>query len=259
MSQTLKALQSSEQGYNSHQASTPLSMGVAPQKRSPMAIHLTWLLLPAIFAGGLAMYNQYQVQSVEWQLTNQGQEVTVEVPAPVTIEPYIGIQKLASTEAEQSFVEEVAAAPVASSKAIKPAPIADATPKVKVTKKRAQITAQPADEPLLENIDLSELSPEILQRVEAVMAGSGTTQKTDIDDLSQSASKWQGKLPALNFQTHVYTTDVNKRWVKINDVEYKQGDWISDNLKLVTIEPQACVIRYNKDLIRVPALYEWNG
>lgn len=259
MSQTLKALQSSEQSYNSHQSSTPISMGALPQKRSPTAIHVTWLLVPAIVAGGLAIYTQYQRQLAEWQLANQGQEVTVEVPAPVTIEPYIGAQTLASTEAEQPFIEEVAVAPITAAKSVKSAPISDATPKIKVSQKASQITSQPEDEPLLDNIDLSELSPEILQRVEAVMAGSSSGNNANIDDLSQSAGKWQGKLPALNFQTHVYTTNVNKRWVKINDVEYKQGEWIADDLKLMTIEPQACVIRYNKDLIRVPALYEWNG
>jgi general secretion pathway protein B len=80
-----------------------------------------------------------------------------------------------------------------------------------------------------------------------------------VSNLAQDAQQWYGKLPALNFQTHVYSSKESKRWVKINGTEYGQGDWINDDLQLVAIEQQSCLVRFKGEEIEIPALYDWQG
>jgi len=63
----------------------------------------------------------------------------------------------------------------------------------------------------------------------------------------------------MNFQTHVYSSDFKKRWVKINNIEYSEGDWIDNETRLEKIEQQTCLIRFKQSLIEVPALYDWKG
>lgn len=125
--------------------------------------------------------------------------------------------------------------------------------------------SQPSEqEGFLDNIDLSALSPDIAMRVEAAINNSKpvTDRKRTEDEvsiLSQQVGRWSGKLPAMNFQTHVYSSDFKKRWVKINNIEYSEGDWIDNETRLEKIEQQTCLIRFKQSLIEVPALYDWKG
>ena len=124
---------------------------------------------------------------------------------------------------------------------------------------------QPSEqEGFLDNIDLSALSPDIAMRVEAAIKGSKPISERgkrddEVSILSQQTGRWTGKLPAMNFQTHVYSSDLKKRWVKINNIEYHEGDWIDSETRLEQIEQQACLIRFRQSLIEVPALYDWKG
>jgi general secretion pathway protein B len=63
----------------------------------------------------------------------------------------------------------------------------------------------------------------------------------------------------MNFETHVYSSNPNKRWVKVNGNEFIEGDWITERVRLVKIEQQSCQISFNGETIQVPALYDWKG
>nr|WP_226975429.1 general secretion pathway protein GspB [Vibrio navarrensis] len=73
------------------------------------------------------------------------------------------------------------------------------------------------------------------------------------------AARWRGRLPALNLQSHIYSNDSQRRWLKINGAEYRQGDWIEQQVKLVEILPQSVVVEFDGEKIAIPALYEWKG
>ncbi|WMN87656.1 general secretion pathway protein GspB [Vibrio parahaemolyticus] len=115
----------------------------------------------------------------------------------------------------------------------------------------------------LDDIDLSSLSPDLAMKVENAMSrrsGGTTTQRsTPVNDLEGNAQQWQGRLPALNLQTHMYASDSQRRWVKINDVEYHQGDVVDGQVTLKEIQPQAVIVEFEGEQIRIPALYEWEG
>ena len=114
----------------------------------------------------------------------------------------------------------------------------------------------------LDDIDLSSLSPDLAMKVENALSksGSATSQRsTPVNDLEGNAQQWQGRLPALNLQTHMYASDSQRRWVKINNVEYHQGDVVDGLVTLKEIQPQAVIVEFQGEQIRIPALYEWEG
>ncbi len=114
----------------------------------------------------------------------------------------------------------------------------------------------------LNDIDLSSLSPDLALKVENALSGQGKArlaQSLPLNDLEGNSQKWQGRLPALNLQTHMYASDAKRRWVKINNVEYHQGDVVDGQVMLKEIQPQAVIVEFQGEQIRIPALYEWQG
>ncbi|MGI2896668.1 general secretion pathway protein GspB, partial [Vibrio alginolyticus] len=126
-------------------------------------------------------------------------------------------------------------------------------------------TTSPAEEDLglsLDDLDLSSLSPDLARKVENALSrddDNSSSQTARVNDLERNAHQWQGRLPALNLQTHMYASDENRRWVKINNVEYHQGDVVDDQVTLREIQPQAVIVEFQGEQIRIPALYEWKG
>lgn len=160
------------------------------------------------------------------------------------------------------------------------APLGDLNSSVKVTKNLSD-HSQDKDElgviNQLKNIDLTGLSPSMVMIIKNAITekspdGSpiATDQKpvkpthsvTDLaltNRLSLNREQYQGKLPDLNFQTHNYVSDENKRWVKVNGKEFKKGEQISQSVKLVDIKPLYTVISFEGELIEVPALFHWKS
>lgn len=123
----------------------------------------------------------------------------------------------------------------------------------------------------LNRLDMSELSPEIAARLKSIMQnqsqGSGlTTSAESINDTEQpsialprNSSTFMGSLPALNFQTHIYSSQAKRRWVKVNGVEVKEGDEIALGVRLEEIKPREVLVSFDGRLISIPSLYEWAG
>lgn len=117
--------------------------------------------------------------------------------------------------------------------------------------------------PDFSDVDLTQLSPQLAERLQQVMAES-EPEKTE-NTASQAiallthAQQFKGRLPSMNFQTHVYVSQANKRWIKMNGNEYQEGDWLLENIQLLAIYPQSVWIRFNEETIEIPALYEWRS
>ncbi|EJV9312217.1 TPA: AAA family ATPase [Vibrio vulnificus] len=120
------------------------------------------------------------------------------------------------------------------------------------------------DERLFENLDLSGLSPELAQKVENALLVETQTDhspqaESTVSRLDLSAEKWYGRLPPLNLQTHMYSSDPKRRWLKINGAEFHQGEWIDNQIQLVEISAQSVIVEFQGEQIEIPALYEWKG
>ncbi|MFC5076563.1 hypothetical protein VTH8203_00288 [Vibrio thalassae] len=122
----------------------------------------------------------------------------------------------------------------------------------------ATSSKQPFD---LDNLDLSGLDPEIARKVASAInktEPSLVTNNSDHIALKDNQARYRGRLPTLNLQTHMYSSDAQRRWVKINGLELKEGDRLN-NIQLLAIEPQFITIRFDNDIIDIPALYDWGG
>lgn len=120
---------------------------------------------------------------------------------------------------------------------------------------------------LLQGLDLTELSPELALKIESILDNSDSPSEVDIDQyrpqptvqLESHTQSLSGRLPSLNLQTHMYSSSAERRWVKINDKEVAQGDWITPEVQLIEVKPQSIVVEFEEQTIEIPALYEWQG
>ncbi len=265
MSKILAALEQSEQN---HQAQAMPYSGIErvnEVKDNWVPKGLLFIALPAVIAATLGIAQEYIKQKASFVPLPSSEEVVVNAHFAELAYPRF-------VERELSSVTQVAAA---ASEVKQVSPIA-----VNSVESRPNPSTSTTSEPNkispeinLSEIDLSEFSPLLAQRVESALAqtqfqesnsntptpsSSGSTQDSTVDLISQS-NRYIGKLPALNFQTHVYSNNVGKRWVRVNGVEYVEGDWVSNDVQLIGIEPQSTKVRFEQEVIEIPALYDWQG
>ncbi|MEZ9645808.1 general secretion pathway protein GspB [Vibrio sp. 10N.261.52.C2] len=127
-----------------------------------------------------------------------------------------------------------------------------------------------SDSDLLQGLDLSELPPDLVLKLESIMGEQQSTPEpmdsrpagqrgSQVIELETHTNSLSGVLPKLDLQTHMYSSSETKRWVKVNGQEVAQGDWIGQDIQLLEIKPQSVIIEFNQQKIEIPALYEWEG
>ncbi|QFT08752.1 general secretion pathway protein GspB [Vibrio sp. THAF190c] len=144
-------------------------------------------------------------------------------------------------------------------------PAESSNPQVKQSSSLAGNEAMEGD--LLQGLDLTELSPELALKIESILDNSDSPPEVDIDQyrpqptvqLESHTQSLSGRLPSLNLQTHMYSSSAERRWVKINNKEVVQGDWITPEVQLIEVKPQSIVVEFEEQAIEIPALYEWQG
>ena len=116
----------------------------------------------------------------------------------------------------------------------------------------------------LDNLDLSSLSPELALAVQSAINDTANPDSSRYNDEPVEATplvgnerRFQGKLPALNLQTHMYASSKERRWVKVNGKELKEGDWVDDKVMIDSITPRTVVVEFAGQKIELPALHEW--
>lgn len=68
---------------------------------------------------------------------------------------------------------------------------------------------------------------------------------------------YQNLVPPLEFSSHIYASDANERWVRVNEQVVKEGELIDSNMRLVRVEPQEVVIEMQQRQFTLPALSSW--
>ncbi|MGF1762351.1 general secretion pathway protein GspB [Aliivibrio kagoshimensis] len=123
----------------------------------------------------------------------------------------------------------------------------------------------------LHQLDMSELSPEIAARLKSIMQNqSPQPTRQPVSDgprlaeygtivLPRHSAEFVGKLPAMNFQTHIYASQADRRWVKVNGVEATEGDDIALGVRLLEIKPREVIVDFRGETLSIPSLYEWGG
>ncbi len=73
-----------------------------------------------------------------------------------------------------------------------------------------------------------------------------------LDDLLQR------QIPPLRFQAHVYATDPQQRWVKVNGKDLQEGQWITADIQLKEITPNYVLLQTGRQMFSMEALSEWS-
>ncbi|MGB1297231.1 MAG: general secretion pathway protein GspB [Psychrobium sp.] len=93
------------------------------------------------------------------------------------------------------------------------------------------------------------------------MANEEATPKSEVKLHAQPLTlypQWyQDLVPALEFSSHIYASEADDRWVRVNDQVVKEGELINANMRLVRVEPQEVVIEMQERHFTLPALSSW--
>ncbi len=258
MSQVMQALNSSQQGYQENAIpSQYVTSKVSEEKSRFRWYHSILLLAPAaIVCGGLTYHS---IESQKQKIANLlAMPVAVEtVSASFDYLEYPQFSELKSTyvepklKSEQELGEQITVVNSTS----------EVEQEITVAK---QTVDQDGAAVNLHQLDLSELSPALAMRVESALKGSTTANSAQVIpsntvSLIQRADQFSGRLPAMDFQTHVYASDVKKRWIKMNGIEYQEGDWMPDGVELQAITPRTVIVKFDNQSIEIPALHTWKG
>ena len=110
----------------------------------------------------------------------------------------------------------------------------------------------------VQNLNSNTLSSKIIEQ------SSGSSENTqsenapleNIPSLYDMPSRIQQKIPALNFEQHIYNSEGNG-WVQVNGRDRYEGDKIAENLWLEQILPQQVILIYQGESFSLPALVDW--
>lgn len=89
---------------------------------------------------------------------------------------------------------------------------------------------------------------------------SGSQQVTNYDDLpriDQLSIAIQTQIPAMAFSAHMYSSNRDGRWVRVNGRRLVEGDFIAEGLQLVNIEPQKVILSFKNEIFTMNALSDW--
>ncbi|KKO45408.1 hypothetical protein WG68_10150 [Arsukibacterium ikkense] len=112
-----------------------------------------------------------------------------------------------------------------------------------------------------------EVSAELRQRFASAMAASEINQRqpqaalrssgAPARDISELAAALQRQIPPLRFEAHVYATQSQQRWIKVNGKSLQEGQWVTADIRLKEITPQFVLLEMGAELFSVPALTDY--
>lgn len=85
----------------------------------------------------------------------------------------------------------------------------------------------------------------------------GMNDGSDIRDMS---SDFQNKVPLIRYDSHMYSSVVADRWIRINGEKLTEGEFDSTGqLELIEIQPQRSIFRLERQSFSVESLTDWKG
>ncbi len=260
MSNVLSALEQSEQGYQQRSQLPTDRLGKPYQTTAQSGyVWLMVLLVPSVVIAIWQAVNTWQHALAQQQLrAAQPAEV---IEQPMVYQPLAAVQFGVLKPVPQPE-DDVANEPLATEEE----PATDSVAKSSVTpaaSSQGQLDKQQQN--ILEGVDLSALPADLALKVHSALSQEresselSSLERRNWLNLVKNTTQMEGKLPAMNFQTHVYSDNPQKRWVKVNGKEYTSGQMVASGVTLVEIREQGSVLRFAGELIFVPALYDWKG
>jgi general secretion pathway protein B len=128
---------------------------------------------------------------------------------------------------------------------------------------------QVIEEPVLPQEDQSKpsISPDLLRRFESAIASLDQAPEpayepevkmiSDVPRVHELPARTLTILPSMAFSAHMYASDPKERWVRVNGRRVNEGDYIEDDLRVITIKPQELILSFNGQEFSMAALTDW--
>jgi len=82
----------------------------------------------------------------------------------------------------------------------------------------------------------------------------------DGSDIREMSSAFQDKVPFIRYDSHMYSSVVADRWIRINGEKLTEGEFDSTGqLELIEIQPQRSIFRLERQSFSVESLTDWKG
>jgi len=82
----------------------------------------------------------------------------------------------------------------------------------------------------------------------------------DGSDIHQMSSAFQRNVAPISYDSHVYSTRSEERWIRINGEILKEGEFDSSGeLQLIEIQPQRSIFRVQRQSFSLGSLTDWLG
>jgi len=98
---------------------------------------------------------------------------------------------------------------------------------------------------------------QVLKDMENEKTQPQPTAKLHAQALTLYPQWYQDLVPDLEFSSHIFSSEANERWVRVNNQVVKEGELINSNMRLVAIEPQQVIIEMQQRRFSLPALSSW--
>ena len=117
------------------------------------------------------------------------------------------------------------------------------------------------------DLDYSTVSASLKERFELALLASENSPPpvqeappVDNRDLHEMSDSFQSLVPIINYEAHMYSSDLNERWIRINGERMVEGMQFKDTqLKLVEIEPNKSIFRLGRQSFTLESLTDWKG
>ncbi|MFO6424315.1 general secretion pathway protein GspB [Motilimonas sp. KMU-193] len=128
-----------------------------------------------------------------------------------------------------------------------------------------QVEAEPQSPDEIDYSDVSDTVAAKFQRALAAqeaapVAPPAPSQPMSAIPVSNLPDDIQGKIPPFAYNSHVYSSLVEKRSVRFNGTEFKEGDSVfTPDLTLLEIRPDYVIMRYQNQSFSVKSMEDWKG
>jgi general secretion pathway protein B len=85
------------------------------------------------------------------------------------------------------------------------------------------------------------------------------TYFTKVAKITELPTQEQVQIPTLIYETHLYSTDIDQRRVKINGKNLVEQQWINESLQVVEIQRQFLILEMGHSRFSLPALTDWES
>lgn len=113
----------------------------------------------------------------------------------------------------------------------------------------------------------SAISPELLKRFEEAISQLDDEPEaeyqypaaatSDVPRIDQLSAWIMTQLPTMAFSAHMYASNAEERWVRVNGRRMVEGDMIEGKIRIVSIEPQRLILNYQGQDFSMAALSDW--